>query len=154
SSSGTSPGNYALTVTGSDANSVAPDNGPQALSLTITAGIQHVVVIFQENRSTDNLFHDPVLISRGADVASSGVNSHGETIPFSPIDLGTTGPNPQNYDLGHSHYDFVLMYDGGKMDGADLESCGVTCQTHVNPQFMYVEPSDVRPYFALAEQYT
>jgi hypothetical protein len=95
-----------------------------------------------------------VLISRGADIASGGVNSHGVTIPLSPIDLGTTGPNPQNYDLGHSHYDFVLMYDGGKMDGADRESCGVTCQTHVNPQFMYVDPSDVQPYFALAEQYT
>jgi phospholipase C len=154
SSNGTPSGDYAFTVTGSDANNLAPSNGSQALALAITAGIQHIVVIFQENRSTDNLFHDSVLISRGADIASSGLNSHGETVPLSPIDLGTIGPNPQNYDLGHSHYDFVLMYDGGKMDGADLESCGVTCQTHVNPQFMYVEPSDVRPYFAMAEQYT
>src|SRR6202042_1524543 len=39
-------------------------------------------------------------------------------------------------------------------DGADLVSCGVTCQTHLNPQFMYVTAADVQPYFAMAEQYT
>ena len=27
-------------------------------------------------------------------------------------------------------------------------------RTHPNPQFMYVKPSDVQPYFDLAEQYT
>ena len=46
--------------------------------------IQHVVIIFQENRTPDNLFHDPVLISRGADIASSGVNSKGQTIAANP----------------------------------------------------------------------
>ena len=69
------------------------------MTLTTAAVIQHVVVIFQENRTPDNLFQDPVLISRGADIASSGVNSLGQTIPLSPIDLGTSGSNPQNYDL-------------------------------------------------------
>ena len=120
--------------------------------------IQHVVVIFQENRTPDNLFHDPVLIARGADIASSGVNSQGQTILLSPVDLGTTGSNPQNYDLNHAHLAFVSMYDGGKMDGADLISCSppANCppNAHPNPQFMYVNPSDVQPYFALAEQYT
>jgi phospholipase C len=119
------------------------------------AVIQHIVVIFQENRTPDNLFHDSVLISRGADIASSGVNSRGQTIPLSPINLGTTGSNPQNYDLGHNHSSFVSMYDSGKMDGADLIPCvGALCRAHPNPQFMYVDPSDVQPYFALAEQYT
>jgi hypothetical protein len=31
--------------------------------------IQHVVVIFQENRTPDNLFQDPILIAHGADIA-------------------------------------------------------------------------------------
>jgi phospholipase C len=116
------------------------------------------VVIFQENRTPDNLFQDPVLIKNGADIHSSGGNSKGQTIPLSPIDLGTTGSNPQNYDLSHSHSAFVSMYDGGKMDGADLIPCGpaTNCppNAHPNPQFAYVNPSDVQPYFALAEQYT
>ena len=120
--------------------------------------IQHIVVIFQENRTPDNLFQDPVLIKNGADIHNSGVNSQGQTIPLSPIDLGTTGSDPQNYDLSHAHSAFVSMYDGGKMDGADLIPCGppANCppNAHPNPQFMYVNPSDVQPYFALAEQYT
>jgi len=123
-----------------------------------TGVIQHIVIIFQENRTPDNLFQDPVLIARGADIASSGVNSLGQTIPLSPIDLGTTGSVPQDYDLLHSHASFVAMYDGGKMDGADLIRCTPTANcppnAHPNAQFKYVAPADVKPYFALAEQYT
>jgi hypothetical protein len=157
-SSGTPGGNYSITVTGSDAKSLAPSNGSQTLSLTTAAVFQHIVVIFQENRSTDNLFQDPVLISRGADIASSGLNSMGQTIALSPIDLGTTGSNPQNYDLSHANAAFVAMYDGGKMDGANLIPCSPAANcppnAHANPQYMYVKPADVQPYFALAEQYT
>ena len=50
------------------------------------------------------------------------------------------------------------MYDGGKMDGASLIPCSPAANcppnAHLNAQFMYVMPSDVQPYFALAEQYT
>jgi phospholipase C len=123
----------------------------------VVGKIQHVVVIVQENRTPDNLFQDPVLINRGADIVQNG-NSLGQTIPLSPIDLGTNGSNPQNYDLSHSHTAFVSMYDGGKMDGASLITCtpAANCppNAHPNPQFMYVNPADVQPYFALAEQYT
>jgi phospholipase C len=120
------------------------------------AAMEHVVVIVQENRTPDNLFHDPVLISRGADIATSGINSHGQTIPLTPIGLGITGSNSQNYDLIHTHASFDSMYDGGKMDGADLIPCHPSpCpKAHPNPQFMYVNPADVQPYFHLAEQYT
>jgi phospholipase C len=122
------------------------------------ATIGHVVIIFQENRTPDNLFQDPVLIARGADIVSTGLTSTGKTIPLAPIDLGTAGSNPQNYDLDHSHKAFVSMYDGGKMDGADLVDCTPAdeCPPKAHPfaQFKYVLPSDVQPYFALAEQYT
>lgn len=127
-------------------------------TISVAGTIQHVVVIFQENRTPDNLFQDPVLISRGADIAQSGLNSLGQTIQLSPIDLGTNGPNPQNYDLDHTHPSFELMYDHGKMDGANLIYCNppANCppNAHPNAQYMYVSPSDVQPYFALAEQFT
>ena len=152
-------GSYSVAVTAHDAAALPPANGSLTLSLSLAlaAVIQHVVIIFQENRTPDNLFQDPVLISRGADIASSGVNSLGNTIVLAPIDLGTTGANPQNYDLGHGHGAFVGMYDGGKMDGADLIPCtpAAACPptAHPNAQFKYVLPADVQPYFALAEQY-
>jgi phospholipase C len=155
-STNTSGGDYAISVIASDTSGQAPSNGPQTLSLSVAAVIQRIVIIFQENRTPDNLFQDPVLVSRGADIASSGRDSLGHTIPLTPIDLGTAGSNPQNYDLGHSHSDFVAMYHGGKMDGANLVSCTpyLSCKAHPNPQFKYVNPSDVQSYFALAEQYT
>jgi phospholipase C len=117
--------------------------------------IQHVVVIFQENRTPDNLFHDPVLIERGADLASSGVNSKGQTIPLASI------PMVVDYGLDHSHSSFVLMCDQGSggcaMDGADkipVLDCHQTVCPPPNAQFAYVQASDVAPYFNMAETYT
>jgi phospholipase C len=110
-------------------------------------------VIFQENRTPDNLFQDPVLISRGADIASSGVNSKGQILPLLPVSLAVP------YDLGHRHIDFVKTFDNGKMDGADLVDVGcpgmnaITCAP-ANPEFLSVNPSEVQPYLQLAEQYT
>ena len=114
--------------------------------------IEHIVIIFQENRTPDNLFHDPVLIKAGADIASSGLNSAGEIVPLTPLPLGI------NYDLGHAHSDFVTMYDGGRMDGADKVriTCyrGATNCPPPNAPFHYVNPTEVAPYFQLAEQYS
>ena len=158
SQTSTPGGSYSVAVTARDTAGLTPSNGSQTLALVMAAVIQHIVIIFQENRTPDNLFQDPVLISRGADIASSGVNSLGQTIALAPIDLGTTGSSPQNYDLSHAHAAFVAMYDGGKMDGANLIPCSpaAACppNAHPNPQFKYVMPADVQPYFALAEQYT
>ena len=151
-------GNYSISIAGKDANNLAASNGSQSLTLIAAAVIQHVVVIFQENRTPDNLFQDPVLIARGADIAQQGKSSSGQTIMLAPIDLGTAGSNPQNYDLSHAHSAFVSMYDGGKMDGADKIPCAPAAQcppnAHPNPQFKYVIQSDVTPYFGMAEQYT
>lgn len=126
--------------------------------------ITHVVIIFQENRTPDNLFQDPVLISRGADIVNTGMNSKGQMIRLGQVDLGTNGPNPTHYDLVHAHSAFLQMCHLNKstgmcaMDGADQIS--VYCDAKFpnclppNPQFKYVSPADVGPYFQLAEQYT
>src|SRR5690349_12901310 len=108
---------------------------------SILAGkFQHIVIIFQENRSTDNLFHDPVLIANGADIASSGVNSKGKKIRLSPLPLAVP------FDFDHQHDAFVEMFDGGKMDGADKVKvvCIVANCPPPNPQFSYVDPGDVQ----------
>jgi phospholipase C len=116
---------------------------------------QHVIVIFQENRTPDNLFHDPKLIAEGANIASTGIykNKSGveTTVPLRPVALANT------YDLSHKHMAFEQMYDNGAMDGANLITCtpnkGTTCPTL--PQFMFVDNSTgtLQPYFDLAEQY-
>jgi len=124
-----------------------------------TGKIEHVVVIFQENRSTDNLFQDPVLIKqRHADIAPEGKDSKGNTILLTKVRLQV------DYDQDHSHGAFNEMCDLNpatgqcQMDGADL--IAVTCNAGATDcpapdlQFGYVDPADVQPYFQLAEQYT
>lgn len=115
------------------------------------AGIRHIVIVFQENRTPDNLFHDPVLMKAGADIATSGLNSAGQKIQLTPTPLSV------NYDLSHAHSAFVAMYNEGMMDGADhvpFDCYGVPNCPPKNPQFQYVQASDVQPYFDMAEQYT
>jgi phospholipase C len=117
-------------------------------------GIQNVVIIFQENRTPDNLFGSNPYFSPGVDIATVGVNSQGQRIPLTAVPLGN------NYDLSHAHTAFVAMYDNGNMDGAD--KIPVACDAGAkgcppaHPQFKYVDNSTrlLDPYFQLAEQYT
>jgi hypothetical protein len=69
-------------------------------------------LIFQENRTPDSLFHG----LPNASIAESGINSHGQTIPLTPLALAAP------YDLDHSHEGFLAYYDNGKMDGADTRA--------------------------------
>jgi len=133
---------------GGNMGSPAPPSTATPTSATYAEKFQHVVVIVQENRSVDNLFRG----LPNADVATSGMNSQGQTIPLTAIPLET------NFDLDHSHNAFEAMYDGGTMDGADqitiFCSKGATNCPPPNAPFSYVDPSDVQPYFQLAETYT
>ncbi|HTS05260.1 MAG TPA: alkaline phosphatase family protein [Candidatus Eisenbacteria bacterium] len=120
-------------------------------SHVLAGKFRHIVIIFQENRTPDNLFHDPVLMKEGADIATSGINSSGKTVAFKPIPLAIP------YDLDHSHKAFEAMYNGGKMNGAS--NVAVICYNTPNcpssqPNFLYVRPKDVEPYFQMAEEYT
>jgi phospholipase C len=134
----------ALGGCGGGSSNVAP---PPAPPPPPGSKITHVVVIFQENRTPDNLFHG----LPGADIATSGVNSAGQTIPLTLTNMVTT------YDLGHRHSDFEAMYDGGRMDGADKVYASCTtlpggCPPNV--QFQYVDPAQVMSYFQLAQRFT
>jgi phospholipase C len=116
--------------------------------------VQNVVVIFQENRTPDNLFGSNPNFLPGVDIATSGVNSQGQKIPLTSVPLAN------NYDLSHAHAAFVAMYANGNMTGAD--KIAVTCAKGAtgcpppHPQFKYVDNSTglLNPYFQLAEQYT
>lgn len=106
--------------------------------------IQHIVIIVQENRTPDNLFHG----LPNADIANTGKSCKGEIVPLTQIGLDI------HYDLDHTHVGFLTMYNGGKMDGAD--KVHTTCHKGdcVNPQFHYIDPDEARPYLQMAEQYT
>ena len=132
--------------------------------------IQHVVVIFQENRSPDNLFQDSKLIAAGANIQNYGVSAAqpGVHIPLTPVPLGCTPGSCNTYNPDHSHKPaFVDMCDLNsatnqcQMDGAYkiksfCEKKGdISCLNgQGNYSYAYVQQSDVAPYFQLAEAYT
>ncbi len=131
---------------------------------------EHVIIIFQENRTPDNLF-------QGLCAAPYGTASSCSTKPTASqyniqttnwldkhSSTGTTKPSTvalaNTYDLGHSNKSFNQMCDLNKttntcrMDGAGDVTCGSgTCPT--KPQFRYVDNSTgiLNPYLDLASQY-
>jgi phospholipase C len=152
----TAAGTFSFTVTVTDANRLTA-SGNFGITVNIGLGgqkINHVVIIFQENRTPDNLFHDSVLISRGADIASQGQTSSGTIVQLTPVPLVTA------YDLGHSHDSFLRACDYSSatntcaMDGADTDQCFPSQNCPAYPEYQYVQQSDVQPYFTMAETYT
>ncbi len=111
--------------------------------------IKHVVIIIQENRSFDNLFHG----YPGADWASSGLAHDGRRIQLRPTSF--LAP----YDLSHRFRDFLKAYDGGKMDRFDLVKAGrlpgALGKRVIVPYaaYRYVPRSEAEPYFQMAEHY-
>jgi phospholipase C len=103
--------------------------------------IQHIVIIVQENRSVDNLFQ----FLPGANTQSHGLNSSGQTVQLQSQDL--TAP----YDLSHIHTAWLTEYDGGAMNGFDLETCKGTCPA--DAAYAYVPENQVAEYYTLAETY-
>ncbi|MBV8831872.1 MAG: hypothetical protein JO108_21900 [Acidobacteriaceae bacterium] len=141
----------------------APAQAQHKRNIHFSTPFEHVVVIFQENRTPDNLFqglcHPPfghrhscsiTPTARQYNIATTGwLDKHsptGVTTP-EPVPLGNT------YDLSHAHAAFVSMYDGGRMDGAGNIPCSGTCPTI--PQFRFVDNSTgiLDAYLELATQY-
>ncbi len=104
--------------------------------------IKHVVFVIQENRSFDNLFYG----YPGADTATSGPSSTGQTISLQPTKFEA------GYDINHNEVDFLTEYDGGKMDGFNLVgSTGKPAPP--NAAYGYVPHSETQPYFQMASQF-
>ncbi|MEO6990741.1 MAG: alkaline phosphatase family protein [Candidatus Baltobacteraceae bacterium] len=100
--------------------------------------IAHVVIVVQENRSFDNLFHG----FPGADTVSSGLRHAGGTYSLLPASLTAA-------DIDHQIHSFLVAWDGGKMDGFDIED---PTQAPTRP-YGYVPQSEVQPYWDLASSY-
>ncbi len=102
--------------------------------------INHVVIIVQENRSFDNIFHG----FPGADTASSGLSHDGTRLTLRPQPFAVT------WDIDHTMASFVAAYNGGKMDGFDLEVGGANPH---DSEYSYIPKAEVQPYWDLASRY-
>ncbi len=138
------------------------------------AVIQHVVIIFQENRTPDNLFYGlcipPYGSASACSTSPSATQYNIQTSNWlnSSSSSGVTQPGvvalDNDYDPNHAHIAFTQMCDLNTatntcaMDGAwqIAVGCkqGATDCPAPNLQYMYVNPSDVAPYFQMAQTYS
>ena len=104
--------------------------------------ITHVIVLVQENRTFDNLFHG----FPGSNYATKGRTSSGKMVPLKP------GHLEEYYDLGHTHANFETEYDNGKVDGFD--EVPTSPPSYKYAPYQYVVKSEVRPYFDIGKEFT
>jgi phospholipase C len=102
--------------------------------------ITHVIIMVQENRSFDNLF----ATYPGADGTTTGVTHTGKVINLHVGHLAA-------FDISHQHQDYLVDYDGGKMDGFDLSHIGQAPAGQY--PYQYVDPKDIVPYWTVASHY-
>ena len=103
--------------------------------------IEHVIIDIQENRSLDSFFNG----YPNADTTQTATESDGNTVQLVPAPIGVYG------DLRHDYTAWYGDYDGGKMDGFDLEKHLINKKTGTSPnEFSYAQQSDVQPLWDLA----
>ncbi|HYL27567.1 MAG TPA: alkaline phosphatase family protein [Candidatus Nitrosotalea sp.] len=136
-------------VSGSSASLPAniSQNGVLGNTAPWSGKIKHVVIIFQENRTIDNLFNG----YPGADSQSWGLDHNGKRVNL--VDVSETAP----YDISHTHPSFTREYDNGKLDGWDLAStkCGnpAACPPPNRRAYGKVPRSESKPYWDMAKQW-
>ena len=144
---------FASCASGSQQSPGASTFVPAGAGLLPDAGsgagkIFHVVIIYQENRSFDNLFQG----YPHADTVSSGKNSKGQTIQLQPVSLAT------QYVLDHSMRAMIRECHGtGKLPGTGCRMDGFNLDSRwggpPNPEYVYVPHSDSKPYFDMAHEW-
>jgi len=95
-----------------------------------------------ENRSFNYMF----MGYPGAHTAKTGTLHTGQSVQLQQIPLEAIG------DLGHAHPDFTVAFDGGKMDGFDLESWDQRLPALA--PYSYAPRAEVQPDWLIAERYT
>ncbi len=109
--------------------------------------IQHIVLIVQENRTFNNFFAT-FPGATGTTIGEENVNGITQTINLTETPLANTK------NLRHSYPGFLKAYDGGKMDGFNLVGSPGTGRPEKSAPYEYVNPSDIAPYWSLAETYS
>lgn len=118
--------------------------------------IQHVVLIIQENRS----FNDFFATFPGADGTTTGqvmANTKCQPAIRAGFIKLTEMPLVVPSDLNHLWMDgYQIAYDNGKLDAFDDVRYALTTSSpdECTYPYQYTDPADIKPYWAMASQYT
>ncbi len=143
----------ALALSGCSGGAGALAPASPALSLSqashqkAAASITHIVLIIQENRSFDNLF----ATFPKANGTTHGTMHTGQVIP---LKMGPLVSEDIDHEYGDYQTDCDLQGGKCKMDGFDLQDIdGNKSQKAGKYPYRYVDPSQITPYWTLAQQY-
>jgi phospholipase C len=149
-----SSGISATNPANSSAVSSTGSNGATAPLLRRSVSpITHVIIVIQENRTTDNLFQG----LPGADTQSYGLDSYGNQVTLHATPLEWNG------DISHSHGNFVTecnpipsnlavcQMNGWNHAQANSPDCPVSGDDYC--PYAYVPRSESQPYFDMAAEF-
>jgi phospholipase C len=133
---------------GIDGAGGAPPQGASNAARTSSSAspIQHIVVVVQENRSFDDFF----ATFPNADGTTTGLmktSSGPVQIPLVKSKL------VELCDFNHAYHKYLEDYDGGAMDGFNLEGGTGICKHKATAPYQYVDPAQIAPYWDMATQY-
>src|SRR3984885_2116049 len=127
---------------------------------TYNLPFQHIIVVVQENRTTDNLFANDPALATTVHFSTSGLCGT-QTITLAPYQLDAC------FDASHAHTAWETSWDTGKMDGfcqipsgianctqqqqQGIPSCMVNGVATPCPQYTTVAAAQLGPYFQLVQ---
>lgn len=157
----------ALFIGGCSSSINAPNQAPVTPPSSGPSKIQHVVILFQENRSFNNLFMD----FPGAETSSTGKCKPYQPSGSGPIICNESDPKKRivkmhsitletckcvgGTDIAHSHATYESEYDDKQMDGFDTIQFGTAGSRGPAKFYPYafVVRREVQPYWNMASQY-
>jgi phospholipase C len=139
---------------GGGASSSIPGTGgfaafsPKLRQASGSTPISHIILIVQENRTLNNLF----ATFPGANGTTVGKRRVGKKKRTQNVDLTEVGLFLKK-DLNHTYSGFLTAYDGGRMDGFNEVKYSVGNKAEGTSPYVYVNPSQIVPYWTMAQQY-
>src|SRR5580698_535121 len=127
------------------------------------SNFQHIVIIFQENRTPDNLFQGLCIPPYGNKKSCSAtpIGSQYDILTTNWLDktstTGVTIPTPialaNNYDPSHTHSAFLTSCDPSapgvcRMDGAAQDTCTGDCQARFAFHYVGNAKGIMNPYLS------
>ncbi|MBV8198661.1 MAG: hypothetical protein JO263_11025, partial [Candidatus Eremiobacteraeota bacterium] len=119
-----------------------PSPTPTPTSTPSGSPIQHVVIVLQENRTFENLFH----AYPGAHTVNFGYDHNGNQVTLKSTRLMVP------YDPSHDYSAWLTEYNNGGMNGFDLETLDYGSGAPKDFAYQYAVQSDVQPYWDMAAE--
>jgi phospholipase C len=108
--------------------------------------ITHIVLIVQENRTFNNLFAT-FPGATGATIGKKLASGRVKSVTLKETNLG----GQRNFN--HNYKSFLTGYDNGKLDAFNLIKFASNNKNEGNGPYEYVNPSQIQPYWQIAERY-